>query len=228
MITGAALGLLTLALPAQQGIPLNTAVTGSLAPGDVTLGTGEYQDSYTFAVVQGQQYTIDLSSPTFDTYLIYASPAGTQIDNDDGGEGTNSRLTVVADQTGTATLRVTTFTPGETGAYTIAVASGGAGGTNTGSLAPGDDTLESGEYVDWWTFEVEQGQRYQIGAQSTTFDTYLIYRSPAGTQIDDDDSGGGTNSQLTVVGDQTGQCRVGVTTFTPGETGAYTLTFARQ
>jgi hypothetical protein len=228
---------MAVALPAQQGIALNTVTTGSLAPGDNTLATEEYRDTYTFQALQGQRYTIDVASGAFDTYLIYESPAGTQIDDDDGGDGTNSRLTLVADQSGSASVHVTTFTPGETGTYTVTVntgssgvsaSAGAAGASNAGSLAPGDETLSSGEYVDWWTFDMVQGQRYSIGAQSVALDTYLIYHSPAGTQIDDDDGGDGTDSQLMLVADQTGQCRVGITTFTPGETGAYTLTFQQQ
>ncbi len=217
---------------------LNSPFNGTLAPGDQTLQSGEYQDSFTFPVRQGDRVEMTMRSSQLDPYLIYVSPGGNQVDNDDGAGGTDALISIIADANGFATVRATTYRPGETGAYTLRVdvrPGGGSPGvppppSSGGSdrLGPGDQTLQTGEYVDVHHFTLIQGRTYDISATSSQFDTYLIYVSPGGNQIDDDDSGGGTNAALTVVADRTGDARVSVTSYRPGETGAYSLTVTER
>jgi serine/threonine protein kinase len=104
---------------------------------------------------------------------------------------------------------------------------GGAagGGVITGSLGPGDQQLQTGEYMDYHEHQLTAGQHVRIELTSDTMDTYLILRFPSGRQRDNDDASGmGTNSMLDEVVDETGGYRIIVTTYRPGETGAYTLT----
>jgi len=91
-------------------------------------------------------------------------------------------------------------------------------------LAATDQRLQSGEFADEYTFDWEQGTRIRVEATSNEIDTYLIVFYPAGGQADNDDRRpGDTNSELSFVTAQTGSYRVVVTSYRPGEVGAYTL-----
>ncbi|MCA9575372.1 MAG: protein kinase [Myxococcales bacterium] len=95
----------------------------------------------------------------------------------------------------------------------------------SGTLAAGDSTLNSGEFVDRHNFQFTAGQRYAIDARSGQFDTYLIIKPPTGAQIDNDDrnQAAGTDAGYDLDVTQTGTWQVLVTSFRPGETGSYTL-----
>lgn len=103
----------------------------------------------------------------------------------------------------------------------------GAAQTRTGSLGIGDQTLESGEYLESHTFTWNAGETHTLRLTSTDFDPYLIVRPPnGGQQLDNDDlnTAEGTDAGLTVVCQATGVYTVVATSFASGETGAYTLT----
>jgi serine/threonine protein kinase len=103
---------------------------------------------------------------------------------------------------------------------------GAAPESRSGTLAAGDTALNSGEFVDRHDFQWTAGQRYSIDARSTSFDTYLIIKPPTGNQIDNDDrnQAAGTDAGYDLDVTQTGTWQVLVTSFRPGEVGAYTLT----
>ncbi len=70
----------------------------------------------------GKVYQIDVMSNAFDTFLRVENSQGQQLAfNDDGGEGLNSRLQFRPTQTGTYRLIVTSFNPGELGAFVLSV-----------------------------------------------------------------------------------------------------------
>jgi hypothetical protein len=104
-------------------------------------------------------------------------------------------------------------------------AAGGAiriGQTVSGALAAGDDTLDSGEYVDSYRFTGQRGQRVSVELTSSAFDAFTILRLPSGEQQDNDDSrDGGTDSRLDAVLTEDGEYEVMVTSYRPGETGSY-------
>jgi len=96
-------------------------VSGALQPGDPTLGSGEYVDTFTFQGQRGQRVAVELTSSAFDAYTMLTTPSGEQIDNDDGEDGTNSRLDTVLSETGEYSVAVTSYSPGETGSYRFSV-----------------------------------------------------------------------------------------------------------
>lgn len=225
-------------------IRIGQSVNGSLANGDSELDGGEFIDNYSFIGEAGQRVVIDLRSAAFDTYLILAAPSGAQEDNDDAGGATNSRIETVLAETGEYRVGVTSYAADETGAYSLSVtsldegravagASGAAGGGNTlrpgasaqGALAQGDDTLESGEFIDRFTFTGRRGQSITIDMASTAIDSYLIVRAPSGVQEDNDDANGSRNSQVQWTLPEDGTYSVIATSYAPGETGAYTIRF---
>lgn len=97
--------------------------------------------------------------------------------------------------------------------------------THRGDLAAGDETLDDGEYVDKYPFEVQAGQRVVLDLSSSDFDTYLVLRRPGGrATINDDYDDSTTRSRIEIIADESGEFSVWVTSFEPGEAGAYELT----
>lgn len=96
--------------------------------------------------------------------------------------------------------------------------------SGTGFLGPGDNTLQSGEYVDQYRFYGNVEQSVVAVLSSDDFDTYLIVVTPSGEEIQEDDYEGDT--AVTVVGgelDEEGWYGLMVTSYAIGETGSYFL-----
>lgn len=102
-------------------IAVGQTVAGTLGSGDETLSSGEYVDTYSFAGRRGQRVAVELTSSAFDAYTILRSPSGEQSDNDDGQDGTDSRLDTVLSEDGDYQVMVTSYAPGETGSYRFSV-----------------------------------------------------------------------------------------------------------
>ena len=203
---------------------------GQLAAGDKTLDDGEFFDTYPVTLQEGENVEISLTSPDFDAYLFvrHAEDADFQVDNDDGESGTDALINMTAPQSGEYIVYVTSFESGETGSYEVIVASAGASGSlsreETGELAKGDETLESGEFVDTFEIPMTAGASYVIDMYSEDFDTYLFVRGVEDSQfeVDNDDFEGNTNqSRIRMTATMTGTYVVYVTSYEPGETGEY-------
>jgi peroxiredoxin len=70
----------------------------------------------------GKAYTIDMLSSAFDSYLRLLDPKGMQIvEDDDGGEGLNSRILFNCPTDGDYKIVTTTFGAGAAGEYTLTV-----------------------------------------------------------------------------------------------------------
>lgn len=242
-------GLLVAAstLQAQQAIRPGARVNGSLASGDATLQSGEFQDTYTLQGRAGQRLVIRLSSAAFDPYLIMRGPADFSQDNDDEASGnTSSRLDVRLPADGTYRILATSFRPGETGAYTLEVTEGAGapapvaagqegaqgggalapGQTVRGALAQGDRTLTSGEFQDTWTLNGRQGQQFEVRLTAADFDPYLLVRGPNSFSADNDDDDterGSRNSRLLIRLPADGEYRIIATSYRSGESGSYSL-----
>ncbi|HKO97440.1 MAG TPA: Calx-beta domain-containing protein, partial [Pyrinomonadaceae bacterium] len=70
------------------------SVNGSLTTADCFFsGTTRYVDLYNFSGTAGQQIAVSMTSATFDTYLYLLNSSDQTIaQDDDGGDGTNSRI----------------------------------------------------------------------------------------------------------------------------------------
>lgn len=208
--------------------------TGELAEGDQTISNGEYMDIYTFQGRTGQQVVLDLRSQDFDPYLIFRGPEDQSAENDDHeGDAHRSLLAMTLEADGDYRVGVTSYRPGETGRYVLRMDIDGAGvgarpvaggsRREQGTLASGDRTLRSGEFVDSYTFQAVPGQQATVDLRSDDFDTYLIVIDPKGEQTENDDEGGTTRSLVQLTVTEPGEYRVLVTSFQPDETGAYQL-----
>ena len=202
---------------------------GRLEGGDLTLQSGEFQDRYSVAGTGGP-VVIDLRSTDFDPYLIVETPDGDQFDNDDHEGALDRSLLVLQTREGESyDVVVTSYAPGETGAYTLDLrgddaASAGGVRTEAGTLGGGDDTLESGEFFDTYTFDGVPGQRLRVDLTSDDFDTYLAVQTPTGDLTHDDDGGGRVGHSVVELDlTEPGSYTVIATSYAGGETGAYQL-----
>lgn len=235
-------------LAAQQPIAAGSRVRGALAAGDAQLNSGEFMDAYIFQGRAGQRLVIRMTSAAFDSYLMMRGPGEFSQDNDDEVSGNPSaRLDVRLPADGPYRIIVTSFRPGETGDYQVEVAeTGGAVAANAplaapgggsiavgqsarGSLARGDDTLRSGEFMDVWRLAGRRGQQIVVRLVATDFDPYLMVRGPGDFSQDNDDDDterGSRHSRLALTLPADGEYRVIATSYRPGEAGGYALSVA--
>lgn len=100
---------------------LGESVNGTLAHGDCLLQNGALADAWTFSLADAASVRIDLTSTQFDTFLILSDTAGVDLAfNDDGGDGLNSRIDIDL-PAGAYTIWVSSYLPGMTGSYQLAV-----------------------------------------------------------------------------------------------------------
>ena len=95
------------------------SLSGMLSASDEQLTTGEYADRYVISGQRGDRVALDLQSDAFDTYLFLRGPDDVSADNDDGPNGTNSRIDMTLPADGDYTVSVTSFQPGEVGPYSL-------------------------------------------------------------------------------------------------------------
>lgn len=94
----------------------------------------------------------------------------------------------------------------------------------SGTLDKGGPTRPDGQNIVLYTITGHAGQQLRLRLSSTDFDTYLRLSGPNGYLIADDDAtGDGTNSQLTITLPADGTYHIGVSSYGAGENGAYAL-----
>ncbi|XAM00659.1 caspase family protein [Phycisphaeraceae bacterium D3-23] len=203
---------------------------GALAADDEKREDGESFDAYTIEGLEGEEVTIDLRSSAFDTYvqLIQAGEGGRVWENDDFSAGTtdHSQLALTLPADGEYTVVASSYDRGEAGAYTLTIARVAPrdGELIEGELTADDATHRQGELIDWIDLPTEPGQVVEVDLQSEDFDTYLILQTPTGETVENDDyEGSASRSHATMDIQRLGVHRVGVTTFEPGMSGAYSV-----
>jgi hypothetical protein len=206
---------------------------GALRDGDTTLDSGEFFDSYPLQGSAGQEVVIDLRSDDVDPYLILIAPNEETEQNDDfEGSAQRSVIATTLDQDGEYTVVVTTYAPEESGAYTLNISQGGGDAgvrSETGALASGDETIDSGEFADVFRIQGTPGQELVATVSSTDFDTYLMVVGPGDDRSENDDLEGRPGvSEVQMTLGEAGEYRVVVTSYEAGETGSYALTIDQQ
>ncbi len=204
---------------------------GTLASGDEQLSSGEFIDNYTIEGQAGDLLEVRASSDDFDAYLIVRGPGDVEFHNDDADSATrNPRILDRLPEGGTYSIGVTSFAPGETGAYKLIAGVSqrpidhSLSSSETGELASGDERLEAGEYADNFTFSGEAGDLVELRLSSADFDPYLMLRGPEDVVVDNDDAApGDTSALITATLPASGEYRVMATSYAPAQRGTYLL-----
>lgn len=95
--------------------------SGSISDDDQRDIRGVRFDVYDLSLVSGQEVSIRLSSQDFDTRLYVNDPQGEPYAENDDYDGTNSRLDVVAEQSGEYRIVVMSFSENARGEYQLQV-----------------------------------------------------------------------------------------------------------
>lgn len=243
-VLGACAAMLLFASAANADpITAGQQVSGSLTASDSQVQDGSFADVYQFQGRAGQHVRIDMRSAAFDTYLVIQGPNDFSNFNDDASaDDHNAQIDVTLPANGTYNITATSYTPKDTGAYTLAVTdlgtqSAGGGGSSvsssggitlgqpvTGELRSGDSQLSSGEFADTYTFHGRAGQRIDVTMQSTEFDPYLLVRGNGVSEDNDDAAPGDTqHSHLVVTLPSDGDYTITATSYQSGEHGRYQL-----
>jgi hypothetical protein len=100
-------------------------IRGQLSYNDATLRDGEYYDTHTVRLQDGERLVVDLRSSDFDPYLIIQPPTGDQSDNDDWqGSVDHSHVELTAQESGVYRILITSYSSGQTGSYQLVISSG--------------------------------------------------------------------------------------------------------
>ena len=216
--------------------------SGSLQTGDCVLASDNtFYDQYSIQGQAGLQVIIDAKSTALDMYLVLLDPTGEAVaENDDGGGGTDSRITYTLNQAGTWTIIVNSFLVG-TGNYTLSVTGCTiippctkpdvpltCNTTTQRALGTDDCAFPDGSYYESFSFAGTAGQAVTIDMRSTAFDTLLALFDPSGETVDVNDDGPvGTDSQIVATLSMTGTYTIVTTSLEEGPTpGAYSLSLA--
>jgi hypothetical protein len=237
-----------IAVAAATSLRAQTVHTGALESSDPVMEDGAWVDEYTVDATAGQEVVAVVTSVEFDPYVVVTGPSGEQTENDDFGSSREvSLVEAIASESGTWRVQVTSYEPGQSGAYTLALTSRMRTDatvldeefTVTGELPPGPTASVSGvldaedqqrsdeSWYEGWSIDAQPGDRAVLLLQSPDFDAYLTLVSPTGRAFNDDDGGGGTDSRLEMTFDEAGRWTVVANTLNAGDTGGYTLSVER-
>lgn len=225
-------------LGAQTSIRAGQTVTGTLDDGDPRMDGGAHYDTYVVRGRPGDRVVVEMRSADFDTYLHYGSEAGGDWEeiagNDDGSEGTDSRLVIMIGEPGELELRAAGFGEDAVGAYELRVlemaeAAPGrvrVGQTVRGQLDATDAPGASGP-EDHYIVPGGPGDIFTAHLESDDFDGYLTFGGWEDETllelVSDDDSGDGTDPMLVGQFGSAREHRLVVRSFSGEGSGSYTL-----
>jgi hypothetical protein len=116
---------------AARPIDTGQTIEAQLGEGDPRAPDGAYYHHYFYVASAGERLVITMGSRDFDTYLSWGrADADYSQHDDDGGDGTDSRLVVTVSASGIYMIRAKAYREGAAGAYTLHVE------RSTGAAAP--------------------------------------------------------------------------------------------
>ncbi|MSQ94389.1 MAG: hypothetical protein EXR98_07515 [Gemmataceae bacterium] len=214
-------------------------VNGELTNADLKdkVLTESFCKTYTFKMIEGRTYQIDLKSRAFDAFLRLENPKGDQVvADDDSGGMLDSRINYRAPTTGDYTICAMSLGGGSTGKFMLIVkdlnievkpivlkAEKGQA-AYTGNIA-NTDQRHNNKLHKQFKITLEEGNTYQIDQVSGAFDAYLYLIGPDGNVLAEDDDGGeGLNSRIVHKAGKAGAYQIIATSLSGQNTGQFTLT----
>jgi hypothetical protein len=197
-----------------------------LGPGDTKLG--RFFDTYPLDLNEGERVVVHLSSAEFDSFLLAEAPDGTEYENDDFSDGSDSRLDFLVTVAGVWNIKATSYEDDEQGAYRLKITREKIGQVQShqGVLTEGDSQAPKGEYYDTYRIRVQENQRMLIELESQGFDSYLAVKPPIGPSLVNDDHLSEYSSRIEFIAETAGEYQIHVTSFEQSETGSYDLHIA--
>ncbi|HEU0302697.1 MAG TPA: PPC domain-containing protein [Longimicrobium sp.] len=210
----AAVALTAGSAAAQRPIVPGEITRGALSNSDPRLANGTHYDDYVFAGRRNETVIVTLESASFDTYLYLGTMRrGTFTElqrDDDGGNGTNSRIQMRLPEDGTYVIRASSLSS-RTGGYTLTLTGGrqasdldgyeddpvdpiydapgyeernggriAAGARVRGRLWSSDPTLDNGAPFHLYSYDGRRGEQLTITLRSDDFDAYLVIGTRGG------------------------------------------------
>jgi uncharacterized lipoprotein NlpE involved in copper resistance len=119
----------------SDSIVYGETLEGSITEDGGTDPDGDIARPVAFEGADGDTVTISMTSDPLDPYIVLEGPDGEVVDeDDDGGEGYDSELTVTLDDTGEYIIWATTWGGFDTGPFTLSLERGdGSGGDGLAS-----------------------------------------------------------------------------------------------
>jgi hypothetical protein len=240
----AAVSLAALAAPAfaQTPLSLTAPASGTLTDRSAKTPEGAPFDLYVLRAKPGDRVRIDLASEAFDTYLAAGADAGPTcgdacVTNDDGPNGTNSRVTVTVPASGVLQVRAGALGGDGRGAYTLAAAvvpplaaprALTVGQAASGALGPNSADLD-GQRADLWVVRAAPGTQL-VARLNTTAEGVdpLLKRGTFANggfveEEQDDDGGPGLNARIRFTMPASGQAVFAASALGSEAEGPYTL-----
>ncbi|MGI8618798.1 MAG: hypothetical protein ACR2L6_06870 [Gemmatimonadaceae bacterium] len=106
---------------ASGTITFGSTIRGTLTPSDAQTDSGWYHDDYTFSGSRGQVVYLDLMSDDFDAFIDLYQGTTWVGQDDDGGDGLNSRLAFTLPESGTYTICARSRYANRTGSYALSL-----------------------------------------------------------------------------------------------------------
>lgn len=170
---------------------------GPIEAGEILTGLHSGGDNeFSLTIEERSEVSISVESENFDTLLTLVGNS-INVSNDDGGDGTNSRIETLLEP-GTYSIQVSAY--GDSGGiFTISVEQSEAVGRrqDSGNVVPGD--VVYGQMVNGqpltYVLTIDSARTVSISASSGSADTVLTL-SGGGLNLENDDGGDGTNSLI--------------------------------
>jgi hypothetical protein len=218
------------------------ASEGSLGPDAPRTLNDQPFRVFQFQAKAGRRYAATMQSEAFDSYLVLARTNGgiteTMKEDDDGGDGVDSRVRFTVPADGWYLLIARGFSTASAGAFRVGLEDAGeivippaapvrVGEMVEGTLSETDGFLDENERLyDLYRVRGEPGQDVHILMSSEAFDAYLEAGEMVGGRLRVDASNDdyeGRHSGVQVRLGRTGEAVVRATSLSGGQEGAYTL-----
>lgn len=133
---------------------------------------------------------LSLTSDAFDPYLEILDAEGTSVaENDDGGEGTGSVLSLLAEADTVYTIRARSYSDAATGDFTLTVTEKAS--SEVSIEQPATTDLES--KTQFFTFTGKAGDEVDFVVEAEDYDTTLAVLDAYGNELMSSDDGVGLN-----------------------------------
>lgn len=231
-------------------IALGGTASGTLTDDSPLLSDQTPYEAWTFQGRAGEVIEIEMRTEDFDAYLAIGSENGSEIlaRDDDSAGGLDALVLFEVPTDGRYVVMANAIQQTARGGYTLRMDRGRptstvdalltdqlpqarrirSGETVTGALDRSAPLMTDRSLYHVYGYQARAGERVTVTLRSDDFDAYLgIGRKDIGSDgiwIQDDDSGGGTDSRLVLVFPEDGLYGIVANTLRAGSTGGYTLT----